>query len=98
MNQIYHFDCESPPALSETTLIDELERRKTIRQAVLLALSGILFNICLAIAAYVLYPINERLSLTCIAYILITMCGSIAMAAVYATKKREEPACQHLQR
>jgi len=89
MNQIYRFDCESPPDLNEMTLIDELARRKTLRQVVLLALFGILLNICLIIAAFVLYPINTFFSTACVLYVVATMCGSIAIATVFATNKKE---------
>ena len=86
MKQIYRFNRVSPPLLSEKTLRAEIERRRTLQHTAILAVAGILVNWCFVIAAFLLYPVNELLSIACLAYALVSIfCGG-AIAAVYTTK------------
>lgn len=88
MTQIYRFDDIKPPAVSEETLRVEIERRKMKRQTALLALAGILAEVCLLITAFILQPINAVLSMILIAYVLVAMSGGGVIAIVFTHKRR----------
>lgn len=88
MKQIYCFDGIQPPAISEKTLRTEIERRKMKRQAALLALAGMLAEVCLLITALILQPVNAVLSMIIIAYVCVAMCGGGVIAIVFIHKRR----------
>lgn len=88
MNQIYRFDCISPPALSEKTLRAEIARRKLQHQTILLAVAGILIDWCLIILAVALYPVNIFLSVICIFHVCVAVFGGGAIAVVFTNKRR----------
>lgn len=88
MTQIYRFDYVQPPALSEKMLKAKLERRKIQRQTTLLALAGILAQLCLFITALMLLPENAILSIVCFAYLCVALCGGGAIAIVFTHKRR----------
>jgi hypothetical protein len=87
LKQIYRFDGIAPPAVSEKTLWVEIERRKAKRQMALLALAGILAELCLLITALILQPVNAVLSIICIAYVCIAMSGGGVIAIVFTHKR-----------
>ena len=87
MKQIYHFDGIKPPAVSEKTLRAEIDRRKMKGQTALLALAGLLAEICLLTAAFILQPVNAILSMIFVAYVCIAISGSGAIAIVFAHKR-----------
>ena len=93
MKQIYHFDSVQPPALSEKTLNAELERRKIRRYTTILASAGVLVNVCLVVMAVVFYPINIYLSIACICYTFIAICGGGVIAAIYTNSTRRNNQC-----
>ena len=99
MKQIYYFDSIAPPVLNEKALLAELERRKTQRLAAMTALTSILLNWCLIIAAIVLYPSNTFLSMACITYVCAVLCGGGTIAAIFIAQrnKRRELAWQQPQ-
>ena len=89
MRQIYRFDEIRPPAASEKTLRVEIDRRKMKRQTALLALAGVLVEMCLLITALILLPVNRVLSMICITYVCVAMSGSGVIAIVYVNKKED---------
>ena len=90
MKQIFCFDYAQPPALSEKMLRNEIERRKTRCQTALIALAVALLQWCLLIASVVLYSVNIYLSVVCMSYNMIAVCGAGVIAAVYANKRRND--------
>lgn len=86
MTQIYSFDDNRPPVITEKILRTELARRNTLKQTVLLVIAGMLSELCLLIAALILYPINAALSLICFAYVGIAISGSIVIAFAFTYK------------
>ncbi|GEM_PF-566672 len=97
MNQIYHFDGIRPPAVSEKTLRTEIERRKMRRQTALLALAGIIAEMCLLITALILQPVNFVLSMICVAYVCVAISGSGVIAIVFTHKRRNLTWASHIQ-
>jgi hypothetical protein len=95
MKQIYRFDCNQPPAVSEKTLRAELERSTTQMQTVLLALAGVLIELCLFVTALVLQPFNSILSVICIAYVCISVSGGGVIAIVFTRKRRNSLCSLH---
>jgi hypothetical protein len=89
LKQIYCFDGNQPPAISEKTLQAEIERRKMKRQTALLVLAGMLAEVCLLIAALLLQPVNAALSMIFIAYVCVAMSGGGVIALVFIHKRRE---------
>jgi hypothetical protein len=88
MRSIYRFDEVPPPFVSEKTLREEAERRRSRRRTVTLALAGALSELCLLLAAAMLHPINAALSYACIAYVSIAISGSAAIAIIFSHKRR----------
>lgn len=88
MKQIYRFDDTAPPPLSEKSLRTEIERRKLRRQTVLLALAGNLSVLCMIAAAFLLLPVSIIVSVSCIAYACVAICGGTAIAIVFIDKRR----------
>ena len=90
MKQIYCFNYAQPPAISEKMLRIEIERRKTRLQTALAALAVALFQWCLLVAAVMLYSVNIYLSVVCMSYNVIAVCGAGVIVAVYANKRRND--------
>lgn len=89
MKQIYRFDGETPPALRESILQKELERRRLRRQTALLALAGMLCLLCLFLTAGLLYPVYPALTLACAAYLSAAVTGACVLTVVFMQKRRE---------
>ncbi len=88
MKQIYRFDSNQPPTVSEKMLRAEIERRKVLRQTVLLALAGVSVELCLFITGLILQPVNAVLSTLCIAYACVAVCGNCVIAIVFTQRRR----------
>ena len=88
MKQIYPFDSFQPPNLSEKKLRAEIQRRETLRQTALLALAGILAELCLIAAALLVRPVNEVLAFAIIAYVCVSISGCAIIAIVYDLRRR----------
>lgn len=89
MKQIYNFEQYTPPALNETVIRAELEKRQLRRQTILFVLAGVLLQFAIllfGISAAEIYPL---LSVSCFLYVLMTMACSIMIAIVYAQKGDE---------
>ncbi len=95
MKQIYPFDSFQPPDLSEKKLRAEIQRRATLRQTALLALAGILAELCLIAAALFVSPINEVLAFAIIAYVCVSISGCAIIAVVYDLKRRNLICTEH---
>ncbi len=88
MRSIYRFDDVPPPFVNEKTLCEEAERRRLRRRTVTLALAGALCELCLLLAAAMLYPINAALSYACVAYVCTTISGGAAIVIIFSHKRR----------
>ena len=88
MKQIYTFDSFQPPDLNEKKLRAEIQRRMTVRQTALLALAGILVELCLIVTALLIKPVNEVLAFAMIAYVCVSISGCAVIAIVYDLRRR----------
>lgn len=95
MKQIYTFDCFQPPDLNEKKLWAEIQRRATLRQTALLALAGILAELCLIVTALLVRPVNEVLAFAIIAYVCVSISGCAIIAIVYDLRRRNLICTEH---
>ena len=87
MKQIYDFERQSPPVLTEAMLRAEQERRTAKRRTVLLGLSGMLFQLVALMFAILFVDTYAILSLICICYVIVSAAGSGAIAVIFAQKE-----------
>lgn len=89
MKQIYNFDREQPPVVTESMLRDLEESRRVRRQALLVGAAGVLMQIALVITALLMWEIAPWLSLGCIVYVLMSLLGGGTIALIYRRKGGE---------
>lgn len=80
MKQIYNFEHKNPPALNESMLKAELEKRRLRRQTTLAAIAGILMQIALLLLSVVLWEHFMYLSIACALYVIFSATGSTVVA------------------
>lgn len=86
---VFDFEAEDPPVLTQTMLEAEQERRKLNRQTALVALAGILLEICFLLAALLLRHEYPMPAFICAAYMACSSAGGGILAVVYSAKRRE---------
>ncbi len=87
MKQIYNFEKYNPPILNENMIRTELEKRRLQKQAVIIAIAGILMQVAVLLVAGVLYEEFTMLAVACVGYVFVSILGS-AVITVVCTKKR----------
>lgn len=80
MKQIYNFEANNPPVLNESMLRAELERRQLRRQTTLTAIAGILTQLVVLIAAFLLLEHSLFLATVCISYVIFSATGGTIVA------------------
>lgn len=80
MKQIYNFDAKQPPILNESMLRTELAKRQLRRQTTLAAISGILTQLVILLAAFLLAEYSLFLSICCVVYVILSATGSTVVA------------------
>lgn len=80
MKQIYNFDTKQPPALNESMLQAELEKRRLRRQTTIATMAGILVQIAILLLALLLSKQYPLLSMLCVVYVIISATGSTVVA------------------
>ena len=88
MNLIYHFDTIEPPEISEKMLRAELKKRDTKRRATLLALAGLLTQLCLFLTFSLLLSVNTVLAAIGFVYVCVALCGTGVIIIVFTHKRR----------
>ena len=88
MKQIYNFEAVQPPVLNEKMLQIELERRKTQHQTTLVALAGMIAQLCLLFISILLLPVNVTLAIIGFAYVCVSLSGSSVIMIVFTQKRR----------
>ena len=86
MKQIYHFESKNPPVLNESMLRAELEKRKLKKHTTLIAICGILSLLLMLILALMLAEYELILSGLCIAYVIVSITGSVVLAILIHSK------------
>lgn len=90
MRQIYRFETESPPRLTEQSLRAELERRQLRFHTAMLALGAMLVCACLLAGSILLAAQGHKsLAALCVAYLSVAMSGG-AVLTIVVTQKRKE--------
>lgn len=87
MKQIYSFEQENPPVLSESLLRAKLERRRLHRQTALLAAGGILLQLVILALGLFTRDLAPLLTLFCVGMVLVSAAGSGTIAILYAQKR-----------
>ena len=88
MNTIYNFEAVQPPALSEKMLQIELKRRKTQRQTTLVAIAGVITQLCMLLISILLLPVNITLAIIGFAYVCVSLSGSSVIMVVFTQNRR----------
>ena len=87
------FERFDPPVLNEKMLRRELERRKSRRQTILLAVAGALFQVLFVLCGFLCAETAPLLALSCICFAIVSVAGSGAIAIVYTQKGRVNHGC-----
>lgn len=82
MNRIYNFETKEPPALNESMLRAELEKRRLRRQTTMAAIAGILVHIVILLCALLLAKEYMFLSILCVAYVILSATGGTIIAII----------------
>ena len=80
MKQIYNFESHTPPVLNESMLRAELKKRQLRRQTTLTAIAGILTQLVVLIAAFLLLEHSLFLAVVCISYVIFSTTGGTIVA------------------
>lgn len=80
MKQIYNFDAKQPPTLNESMLRTELAKRQLRRQTTLAAISGILTQLVVLLAAFLLAEYSLFLAICCVVYVILSATGGTIVA------------------
>ena len=88
----FDFEKHSPPALSEKSLRQELERRRLARQIRVLRISWLLTAICFVLFAFFIAPESLLLAIVSIAWLCVCVTGHIVISVFfYRSGYNEEP-------
>jgi len=83
MRQIYHFETQTPPALNETILRRERERRRRLRQTLLVVLADILLQAVLWLTAWITAAGNPGIAFGILCYSITSAAGSGIIVIIY---------------
>lgn len=86
MKQIYNFEQHNPPALNETMLRAEIERRKLHWQTALSAVAGLLFQAVIVLFGYSAIDWYPWISTACFIYSIVSSTGCGIVAVTYTRK------------
>ncbi len=86
--QIYSFDQEAPPMLTERMLRRRLEERQAGRQAILVMMAGVVTQLLLLVMMVLLYEYMPTVATIGMVYVLVSLLGGMATAAIYVGKRR----------
>lgn len=80
MKQIYNFESKNPPIVNESMLREELAKRQLRRQTTMAAIAGILTQLVVLIAAFLLTDYSVLLAAACVAYVILSATGGTIVA------------------
>lgn len=89
MNLNFDFEQYTPPRITEEKLMLLAERRREVRQLLLLTVASHLMFITLGLAAFLAAPYSMALSIFILAVLALWLTGTGVIAVVF-TKKRLE--------
>ncbi len=89
MKQIYNFEANNPPVLSESSLREELKKRQLHRQTTMATVAGILTQIALLLLSVFLLQYSIVLATVCAAYVIVSITGSTIIAILMHSKHKK---------
>ena len=92
MKNIYNFEKEMPPVLSESILAEELDRRRSKKAAIVTAISGVFAEILLVVLGFILLKVTALIAVMIFSY---AAAGAIGMAVLIPTALKKERSRQH---
>ena len=87
--QLFDFEAERPPVLTEGMLREELGRRELNRHMLVLALAAVFVELCLILSAMLLWETQPLLSAVCLGYVMCSACVGVVLSVVCTVKRRE---------
>lgn len=87
MRTPYDFGFQEPPALSETALRAELERRRLRLVTILLAISGLVAELCAVWLGFSAIEWHPWLAGCCLCYVLGSAAGGCALLVFHGKKE-----------
>ncbi len=84
--QIYDFEQYEPPIINEKILEEKLEKKKTTRNATIVAIAGFLMQFLVLTLSFVVYYKMPLLTVLCIMYVIISIIGSSVISIIYSKK------------
>ena len=88
MKQIYRFDLQTPPTLTEALLRRELEKRRRSRQFRLLAAAGGLIQLCMLLLGFRITAFSPALGAAVLGYAVLSAVGSGLLTAIVLKKMK----------
>ena len=76
MTQIYNFEDKMPPALNENMLRQEMKRRETKRQILILRIASVLVCLCMVLFAFIILPYSKHIAIACIIFTTFSIIGN----------------------
>jgi len=86
VKQIYDFEKYNPPAINENILKNEMKKRNTQKQVIMLAVAAVLVQICVVMFGFMCAKIYPVILIMCGIYVFVSFLGGAAIAAVYVRK------------
>ncbi len=86
MNQIYNFEDKIPPVLNENMLRQEIKRRETKGQVLILRIASILVCLCLLLFAFLIIPTSKIVAVTCIIFTTLSIIGNATITLLFYRK------------
>lgn len=80
MKQIYNFEAKEPPVLNESILKTEIAKRQLRRQTTMAVIAGILTQLVILLAAFLLTEHSLLLATCCVAYVILSATGGTVIA------------------
>ncbi|MBQ9748158.1 MAG: hypothetical protein IJV98_05175 [Clostridia bacterium] len=91
MRQIYRFERQAPPILTEETLRAEIRRRKLRLQIAIGILAGVLLQAAMLLLGYSAFDFYPQISVICLAYVIVSTTGYGAIAVIYSHRGGKKP-------
>ena len=86
MTQIYNFEDKIPPAFNEKMLRQEIKRRETKRQILILRIASFLVCLCMVLIALVILPYSKVIAIACILFTTFSIIGNGVITILFYRK------------
>ena len=86
MTQIYNFEDKIPPAFNKKMLMQEIKRRETKRQVLILRIASVLVCLCMVLFALVILPYSKFIAVACIIITTFSIIGNGVITLLFYRK------------